>query len=92
MPGLWAGCGLSLLSPGCGHDFIWLVCLLACMRGLVFGLYLLCPGCGRDFVWLGLSIGLYVGSGFGLYLLCPRCGLGFIWLVCLSASCGFVSG
>ena len=35
LPGLWEGCGLFLLSPGSGRDFIWLVCLLACMWGLV---------------------------------------------------------
>ena len=44
--------GLSLLCPGCGLDFIWLVFLLACMWGLVFGLSLLCSGCGLGFIWL----------------------------------------
>ena len=34
MPGLWAGFGLSLLCPGCGLGFLWMVCLLACMWGL----------------------------------------------------------
>ena len=39
LPGLWEGFGLSLLCPGCGLRFLWLVCLLALYVG--FGLMLM---------------------------------------------------
>ena len=35
MPGPWAGFWLVSPLSECGLDFIWLVCLLACMWGLV---------------------------------------------------------
>ena len=78
MPGLWAGCGLILLSPGYGRGCYVVGCMLACMWGLVMGIFF-----ARDVGVSMLGWVCMLACMWGLVLVCISSAwdVGLVYLV-----------